>query len=180
MRGKVRGRHLMRPLLADTAWRPVDVTDRAPVRELEVIDVSGRQVKLFPFSTTAVEAMRAPMFAGRPRTRTDSPQVQRAREASLANLVKHKAWLTRVKQSAGCSVCGHDDPKALEFHHVNPCEKRFGISGGSVARRRESVYAEMQKCVLVCSNCHRAIHHRDLDVSDIPRFDPWAWEAKPS
>ena len=47
--------------------------------------------------------------------------------------------------------------RALEFHHLNPNEKDFGISF-NLSRTIEDLRAEVDKCILVCSNCHAEIH----------------------
>lgn len=59
-----------------------------------------------------------------------------------------------------CCLCGFNKfPEALEFHHVNPNEKSFGIaSGKNVTLSLEKQLIELRKCVLVCANCHRGIH----------------------
>lgn len=57
-----------------------------------------------------------------------------------------------------CMVCGYDKHQGvLEFHHVNAATKSFGISTGGFSRSWTSIYAELQKCILVCANCHREI-----------------------
>jgi ribosomal protein S6 len=56
-----------------------------------------------------------------------------------------------------CEICRYDKCiEALEFHHKNPLEKDFGISG--VSRSFEKMKREVDKCILVCANCHREIH----------------------
>lgn len=56
-----------------------------------------------------------------------------------------------------CKVCGYNRcTAALEFHHLDPTKKDFSISGGT--RSFESLKDEVDKCVLVCSNCHKEIH----------------------
>ena len=58
-----------------------------------------------------------------------------------------------------CQCCGYQKFRgALEFHHVDPTEKDFGISQDGYTRSWEKVKEELDKCVLVCSNCHREIH----------------------
>jgi 5-methylcytosine-specific restriction endonuclease McrA len=58
-----------------------------------------------------------------------------------------------------CQECGyHKCIGALEFHHLDPNEKDFGISAKGVTRSWEKVKKELDKCILVCSNCHREIH----------------------
>lgn len=58
-----------------------------------------------------------------------------------------------------CSICGYDRCiAALEFHHKDPAQKDFAISGGGVTRSWNKIKEELDKCILLCSNCHREIH----------------------
>ena len=58
-----------------------------------------------------------------------------------------------------CSRCGYSKYKeVLEFHHKNPSEKDFGISVKGHCRSWERVKTEIEKCDLLCANCHREIH----------------------
>lgn len=53
-----------------------------------------------------------------------------------------------------CIRCGYNkNLKVLQFHHRNPEEKRFAI-GGSHCRRWSVLKEELDKCDLLCSNCH--------------------------
>lgn len=59
-----------------------------------------------------------------------------------------------------CVICGYDKhPGVLDFHHVDPTTKSFGISGGGFSRSWASIEAEIKKCILVCANCHREIEY---------------------
>lgn len=64
-----------------------------------------------------------------------------------------------VAEAGGrCSLCGYDGClSALEFHHVEPGEKRFAMSHRGVARSLARARAEAEKCVLLCSNCHAEV-----------------------
>lgn len=68
-----------------------------------------------------------------------------------------------VKKKGGkCQICGYDRClAALDFHHTNPKLKRNDLGTGSNILRlpRNEVEEELKKCILVCSNCHREIHH---------------------
>ena len=58
-----------------------------------------------------------------------------------------------------CSRCGyHKYPELLEFHHKNPEEKEFSIALRGHSRSWARVKAEIEKCALLCANCHREIH----------------------
>lgn len=60
-----------------------------------------------------------------------------------------------------CIVCGyHKCISALEFHHRNPLEKDFSISSDGNTRSWEKIKGELDKCDLVCANCHREIHNK--------------------
>lgn len=72
-------------------------------------------------------------------------------------------WRKRTKQrlveykGGKCECCGYNRcVEALEFHHLNPSEKDFTISGTSKAF--ETLKKEVDKCIMVCSNCHKEIH----------------------
>ena len=58
-----------------------------------------------------------------------------------------------------CSGCSSVVPDPLfEFHHWDAREKEFGISRDGMTRPWEAITAELQKCVMLCANCHREIH----------------------
>ena len=61
-----------------------------------------------------------------------------------------------------CEICGYDKCiAALEFHHLNPKEKEFNI-GCKHVLSFEKCKKEVDKCMLVCSNCHREIHYEEI------------------
>ena len=69
-------------------------------------------------------------------------------------------------KGGSCIFCGYDKCKrALEFHHLDPNEKDFGISNSSGLNRSwDKLQIELDKCVLVCSNCHAEIHEGLISV----------------
>ena len=73
-------------------------------------------------------------------------------------------WRKRTKKKlidykgGKCEICGYNKcDSALQFHHKNPNEKDFSISGKSLSFDR--LKDEVDKCMLVCSNCHAEIHN---------------------
>lgn len=63
----------------------------------------------------------------------------------------------RLVEEAGgrCTLCGYDRcVGALEFHHVVPSDKSFGLSWRGLTRSLAELREEAGKCVLLCSNCH--------------------------
>jgi len=61
-----------------------------------------------------------------------------------------------------CISCGYNKcPGALTFHHTNPAEKEFGIASDGIYRKFEKIKEELDKCILLCMNCHAELHHKE-------------------
>ena len=79
-------------------------------------------------------------------------------EQSLNRMQKLKKQMVDYKGSC-CQICGYDSYiGALEFHHMNPKQKDFNLSNLKRYSFNNIVKSELDKCVLVCANCHREIH----------------------
>lgn len=60
-----------------------------------------------------------------------------------------------------CEACGYNRCiEALEFHHTNFSQKDFSISNKGYTRSWAKVKEELDKCKLLCANCHREIHSK--------------------
>lgn len=70
-------------------------------------------------------------------------------------------------KGGSCSVCGYNKNIAvLSFHHINDenNQKEYDISIRMGNRcSLETLKKEADKCILVCENCHREIHQKELD-----------------
>jgi transposase len=87
-------------------------------------------------------------------------------EAVAKHRRKIKAILT-AEAGGRCIVCGYDRcVSALEFHHLDPSDKRFAMSQNGVTLGLETARAEAQKCVLVCANCHAEIERGITSLPD--------------
>ncbi|WP_436346256.1 homing endonuclease associated repeat-containing protein [Natronorubrum sp. FCH18a] len=86
-------------------------------------------------------------------------------QRSLNRRARHRAWVYKYKQARGCNRCEEDDPACLEFHHLDADEKEMAIgkmiTHGYSKSRLES---EMEKCEILCSNCHRKEHYEPPDA----------------
>ncbi len=71
--------------------------------------------------------------------------------------VRTSQWLNEVK-SRGCSRCGEKRLPCLDFHHRDPSTKSFDIGVRASAISLETLQAEVAKCDVICSNCHRVLH----------------------
>jgi hypothetical protein len=88
---------------------------------------------------------------------------------------------TRMVLSFGgiCGICGYDKcQSALEFHHIDPKKKDFDFR--SICRSWDKIVDELQKCIMVCANCHREIHENIIKIPDnVIRFDKKYIDYKP-
>jgi hypothetical protein len=68
-------------------------------------------------------------------------------------------FLRKYKQRSGCRLCGENSsPDVLDFHHINPSAKKMSITSMARMRGMLSILDEIEKCVVLCSNCHRKMH----------------------
>lgn len=74
-----------------------------------------------------------------------------------------------VERAGGkCVRCGYSKCiAALDFHHPDPNQKEFGVGGKGLTIGIERLWVEAQKCLLVCSNCHRELHAGCIGVEPI-------------
>lgn len=86
--------------------------------------------------------------------------VKRIREN---HTIPYKEFAVEYK-GGKCEKCGYSKClSALEFHHKDPSEKDFSISQmiswkGYTSKSKELMKKELDKCALLCSNCHREVH----------------------
>lgn len=62
-----------------------------------------------------------------------------------------------------CSSCGYSKSTwSLEFHHIDPSSKLFTISRAiNTHMDKDAVLAELDKCIVLCSNCHGELHENE-------------------
>lgn len=89
----------------------------------------------------------------------------RCRKCSVDSVSKRRKELKQMAvayKGGKCSVCGYDKCiAALGFHHIDPSEKDFGIATSGVTRSWEKLKVELDKCIIVCANCHAEVHHNE-------------------
>ena len=78
-------------------------------------------------------------------------KTQKRQRTFKASCVKYKG--------SKCEVCGlQDKPFMYDFHHINPKEKDFSLSRVKTSILSSKIINELDKCQLLCANCHRRIH----------------------
>ena len=81
------------------------------------------------------------------------------KDRAIARSIKTRNFIISLKVGKQCN-CGEEHPASLDFHHINPNEKKLSLA--DVCDRRwseERIIREINKCYLICSNCHLLLHH---------------------
>ena len=70
-------------------------------------------------------------------------------------------WFYAYKQTLACQQCEEDEVACLDFHHRDPSKKKFNViemvrNGYS----KKHIIEEIEKCNVLCCNCHRKFHAR--------------------
>ena len=79
-----------------------------------------------------------------------------------------KQWFEEYKSDKSCP-CGESHPACLEFHHTDEDNKYSSVSflvqkGYSL----DKIKAEIDKCIILCANCHRKLHYEEKSGSHKP------------
>lgn len=104
---------------------------------------------------------KAQLLAGRSKYYAQSNSYSQKRRH------KNKARALNFKKEVKCIQCGFSHPAALHFHHLDPSLKEFEIMKVLSSNRKidwEVVEEEVEKCVLLCANCHLIEHTTFTDV----------------
>src|SRR4029077_8835136 len=84
-------------------------------------------------------------------------------EYRAENLIRQKRYSSRryqyiLSRKDKCILCGESDEVCLDFHHI--CNKLFDIALQYRSKGIDQVNKEIDKCVVLCSNCHRKFHKK--------------------
>lgn len=80
-------------------------------------------------------------------------KVTRSRRRKKELLVQYKG--------GECEKCGlkTDIVDVYDFHHIDPSQKEFGLANKGKNLSLDECKKEVDKCLLVCKNCHAIIHY---------------------
>ena len=79
---------------------------------------------------------------------------------------KIKEYIESKKKK--CISCNESDVACLDFHHLNGEEKDNSLSYAIVNKWGiKRIDNEINKCVVLCSNCHRKLHYYNLSIEEL-------------
>ncbi len=95
--------------------------------------------------------------------------IEKGHQANLCNsceqsLRRRRFTKMAIEHKGGrCVLCGFTgDHRAFDFHHRNPTEKDYNLSARIGRYSWEKLKKELDKCDLLCANCHRCVDHKVL------------------
>jgi hypothetical protein len=79
------------------------------------------------------------------------------------NKKRYTTKLKAIKYKGGkCLHCGFNKHlSALTFHHADPDDKSFSISSVGLTKKWSDLTIELDKCILLCANCHHILHYEE-------------------
>jgi hypothetical protein len=91
-------------------------------------------------------------------------KINKGLESLRAKRYRDKLKLKAIEYKGGkCVICGYNKcARSLDFHHLDPNTKEFTVSSKKISF--EALKEELNKCILVCKNCHGEIHAGILAV----------------
>jgi hypothetical protein len=63
-----------------------------------------------------------------------------------------------------CKICGNNNIHNLCFHHIDKHSKDFTLGGNRIRKSFDKVQIELDKCQLLCNNCHKELHFNENDI----------------
>ena len=76
--------------------------------------------------------------------------------------IKIRGWFDDYKKTLECEFCGYNEcSEVLDFHHKDEKDKKFNVGQSLNRYGKEEILKEIEKCIVLCSNCHRKLHYEE-------------------
>ncbi len=83
----------------------------------------------------------------------------RIRKSNKIRANRIRKWVSNYKAKKGCCKCYENDPVALDFHHKDKTLKEGNIGTIITTWSEKKLKKEIDKCIVICANCHRKLHY---------------------
>jgi len=103
------------------------------------------------------------------KKRTYTTEQKKKTVLRVRKYMAKKKQILQDAKSGGCTICGEKRLVCLDFHHPNNDKSEHHIANMVWFCGIEKLKAEIAKCVVVCSNCHRVIHEEENEKLRIIR-----------
>jgi len=109
-----------------------------------------------PYKNPEVHKEKHKAYSAAHYQKTKEETKQRTKKKRSALRKEWKAF----KATLSCTQCGFNHTAALDFHHKDPSTKTVSVNALVSNGQYALAMKEVEKCVVLCANCHR-IHHHD-------------------
>ncbi len=84
-------------------------------------------------------------------------------DSSIKRMIRNREFIRNYKQGKECEICGYNRyPQLLDFHHKDRKLKSVGVNIlMKTLKNLDIIQNEIEKCMLVCPNCHRELHLKE-------------------
>ena len=132
----------------------IPLTDEKIAECQKLYDEIGNIKKVAKITGISYDRLRQVIQSKTITPKSDYDYVKTHRRKTKEELVVYKG--------GKCEICGYDKCLcALDFHHLDPTQKDFTISDSNIYKNLDKLKEEVDKCILVCANCHRELHYND-------------------
>lgn len=102
------------------------------------------------------------------RSRYEYNKHRISKENKKGHQKRKELYYNNIKEYLGisdvftCTCCGysHKYLAVFDWHHLEPTQKDIEISS-MVRHSKDKLFKELDKCILLCSNCHRILHYEE-------------------
>ena len=90
----------------------------------------------------------------------NSERKNKIRSRSREHRKNIKDFILNYKKQCSCTICGDSRWYVLDFHHIDPTQKENTIARMTSNKSNlNDIQKEVDKCIVLCANCHREFHH---------------------
>lgn len=100
---------------------------------------------------------------------SEKVRCKRCNSEAVARRRRNVKQILVAEAGGRCRVCGYDrSMAALQFHHLDPRQKAFGIASNGHTKALDLARREAAKCVLLCANCHAEVEAGMVNLATVP------------
>jgi len=110
-----------------------------------------------PYKDPKIKKLKAKIYSRR-HYEANTEEVKK--RTSDKKKEERKKW-DAFKRTLKCTKCGFSHPAALDFHHTDPTKKDGIVSKFNKNGQYKKAMKEIEKCIVLCSNCHRVHHYEE-------------------
>lgn len=137
-------------------WRCLDFHHINPSKKKETI--SRLVSSSYSWKTINREIQKCELICANCHRITDIATQLKVKDDSNNYRLRNRKLVNDFKKKCGCTKCGFNkNVVALDLHHEDPKNKRSNVSW-LLNKNQKIVIEEMQKCIVLCANCHRKHH----------------------